>query len=207
MPQVKKEQVARKIISAARKEFLSKGFNDASLRNIASASGVSLANLYSYHKNKDALFYSVVSKVKQDFDFIADFFKNYHPEGSDFDSLQTEVERARNIAPYIVQRRIELQLILSKSAGSSLENFSEEVVEGYVRNCRNLVDHVHSQNKMKYVPADFFHATIGRMGINALKEITRKKVSEEEIADRAEELARYNYFGFKGLAGYQSNNE
>ena len=207
MPQVKKEQVSRRISSAARKEFLRKGFNDASLRNIASASGVSLSNLYSYHENKDSLFCSVVSEVKQDFDFIADFFNNYRPDGSDFDSLQTEVERARGIAPYIRQRRIELQLILNKSMGSSLEDFSEQVVAGYVRNCRNLVDHVHSKNRVKYVPTDFFFSSIARMGISALKEITREKKSEEEIADRAEELARYNYFGFRGLAGYPLTNE
>ena len=46
----------QKILEAARKEFLAKGFQSASLRNIVKTAGVTTGAFYGYYKSKEELF-------------------------------------------------------------------------------------------------------------------------------------------------------
>ena len=49
-----------KIIESAKKEFLEKGFMNASLRTIAANAGVTTGAMYRHFKDKDALFCALV---------------------------------------------------------------------------------------------------------------------------------------------------
>ncbi len=51
-----KSDTYKKIIPAAKKEFLSKGFEKASMRSIASGAGMSAAGLYRHFADKEAMF-------------------------------------------------------------------------------------------------------------------------------------------------------
>jgi len=58
--QTKKEVVQKAIVQAASKEFLDKGFEKASLRQIVKNAGTTLGNFYNYYDNKEALYASIV---------------------------------------------------------------------------------------------------------------------------------------------------
>ena len=60
MPQVQKKEVRDNIVDSARKEFLDKGFKNASMRTIALKSKVTVGNLYRYFRNKDELLEVIV---------------------------------------------------------------------------------------------------------------------------------------------------
>ena len=53
--QTLKEDVREKIIDSAKNEFLEKGIERASMRDIAAGSGMTVGNLYRYFKNKEEL--------------------------------------------------------------------------------------------------------------------------------------------------------
>lgn len=59
--QVLKEQVRSRIISAARAEFLKKGYTQASMRIVAESSDITVGNIYRYFSSKQTLFEEVVS--------------------------------------------------------------------------------------------------------------------------------------------------
>ena len=50
------DALAAKLLEAAKTEFLTKGFRNASLRNIAASAGVTTGAIYRYYANKEALF-------------------------------------------------------------------------------------------------------------------------------------------------------
>jgi AcrR family transcriptional regulator len=50
----------RKIESAALQVFVKQGFHGTSIRDIANASGVSIGNIYTYYKTKEALYLAIV---------------------------------------------------------------------------------------------------------------------------------------------------
>ena len=52
-----------KIISAARKEFLDRGFEDASMRRIAADAGLTVSALYKHFPGKEEMFAALVQPV------------------------------------------------------------------------------------------------------------------------------------------------
>ena len=63
MAQVLKEETRKKIIEAAKDEFLHYGYDDANMRRIAIKSNMTVGNLYRYFKNKEDINYQIVSGV------------------------------------------------------------------------------------------------------------------------------------------------
>ncbi len=57
--QTKKTELEEKILNAARRAFLSDGYDKSSLRRIAKEVGITVGNLYHYFKNKDDLYMTV----------------------------------------------------------------------------------------------------------------------------------------------------
>ncbi|GLI58137.1 TetR family transcriptional regulator [Propionigenium maris DSM 9537] len=70
--QVKKEEVRKKILKAAIKEFKNSGYKNATMRKISNSSGIPIGNLYRYYQNKETLFNSIVADV---YDELKDLFK------------------------------------------------------------------------------------------------------------------------------------
>lgn len=61
--QTLKENVLQRILLTARKEFISQGVKDTSIRTIASKANVSVGNIYKYFKSKDELFCAVLQPL------------------------------------------------------------------------------------------------------------------------------------------------
>lgn len=56
------EKLAADLLEAGKKEFLEKGFQGASLRNIAASLGVTTGAIYRYYSDKEALFEALVEE-------------------------------------------------------------------------------------------------------------------------------------------------
>jgi AcrR family transcriptional regulator len=202
VPQVKKAEVEKRLLNSARDEFLSHGFQAASLRNIAKAANVSLANVYSYAKDKDDLFRRVLMPVVSDIDRVEKYFSAYTPAGNDFDSLDKETEQLRSGVSYIYAHRAEFALLLNQSSGSTLENYPEKIVRGYAENCGRFLDHVKKSNPQVHFvgPSNFFFESVARFALKTISEMLRQKFSKKAMESVATEIAAYNFHGFRGMA-------
>ena len=56
-------ETKKKLLESAKKEFLEKGFNGASLRSIAANAGVTTGAMYRHFKDKNAFFCALVDDV------------------------------------------------------------------------------------------------------------------------------------------------
>lgn len=65
-------ETKNKLLVAARKEFLAKGYERASLRVMSKDAGYTAGLIYSYFKNKDDLFNAITGKVKVNIDGARD---------------------------------------------------------------------------------------------------------------------------------------
>ncbi|MEY8353115.1 TetR/AcrR family transcriptional regulator [Lachnospiraceae bacterium 54-53] len=84
MPKDKRESHER-IIPAAKKEFLEKGFEKASMRSIASAAGMTSAGLYRHFADKEDMFSALVEPVLEEVKARYQLFKE-----RDYDLLERE---------------------------------------------------------------------------------------------------------------------
>ncbi len=55
MPQILKEQLRTRILDSARSEFVRRGFQQASMRDIAASAGTTVGNLYRYYPGKEEI--------------------------------------------------------------------------------------------------------------------------------------------------------
>lgn len=70
MPKLAQDQIQKRmrlVEDAAIELFKARGFNGVGLRQIATAAGVSLGNIYNYYKTKEQLFDSILERLHSEF--------------------------------------------------------------------------------------------------------------------------------------------
>ena len=75
MAQKLKDGLRQAIIDAAKEEFLEKGYENASMRNIASKAGITVGNIYRYFESKEDLNERILAETSQELLQILDSLK------------------------------------------------------------------------------------------------------------------------------------
>lgn len=121
------------IHAAAMQEFLEKGFQSASLRNIVKAAGVTTGALYGYYDSKEELFEALVS---EQYDYLMDRFCEAQQEFADLppeaqpDQLSTiSGECMHDMLLYAYEHLNEFKLILCRSEGTRFSKLIDEMAE------------------------------------------------------------------------------
>lgn len=119
-----------KIMAAAKEEFLEKGYEKASMRSIADRCGMTAAGIYRHCKDKEDLFYQLVSPAEEKLMAWA----NNH-----INRYEKEVKKTRKIVwhdSYIdMMKEViypdmeDYHLLIAKSKGTKYENFLHDMTE------------------------------------------------------------------------------
>lgn len=121
------------ILHAAEIEFLEKGFQNASLRNIVKEAGVTTGAFYRYYPSKDALFAALVEPhanyVKglflsaiETWNALPDTEKPYHMDNCSGPCIDAMLD-------YIYEHYTNFKLLICSSSGTTFENFIHDLVE------------------------------------------------------------------------------
>ncbi|NLN87303.1 MAG: TetR family transcriptional regulator [Syntrophomonadaceae bacterium] len=119
-----KEEIKNSIISAALDEFEEKGFNDASIRNIAKNAGIATGNLYRYFDGKEQLFNHIMEPVSER--FIGLIFSDFKADSKNLPVLADVVDKIMN---FYEQYSREFMILLDKSEGSVYQNLKEDLID------------------------------------------------------------------------------
>ncbi len=121
------------IIRAAFEEFLSCGFQNASLRKITEKAGVTTGAIYTRYKNKDALFVSLLQ------DFLGGLEEKFSPALAEYETAERlgttdALLRAIDFEEHIyfdllTEHPDECTLFFSRSDGSSVEAMLNSMME------------------------------------------------------------------------------
>ena len=122
-----------KIQEAAMSEFLDKGFQGASLRQIVKQAGVTTGALYGYFSSKEALFASIVEphaaalmgRFMEAQTAFAEMPEKEQPEHMGLESSQC----VHWMVDYICQHRQAVKLLLCRAEGTGYEQFIHNMVE------------------------------------------------------------------------------
>ncbi len=131
MPKDKSEN-HEKIVAAALEEFRTYGFEDASMRRIAEACGMSASGLYKHFPSKEDMFSSLVKPAVDGLmnlyhEIEKEYFDDLSVRGkADVSNSKGELVRAME---YIYDHLEEFELIICKSKGSVYENFKHDIAD------------------------------------------------------------------------------
>ncbi|MCR5216595.1 MAG: TetR/AcrR family transcriptional regulator [Lachnospiraceae bacterium] len=124
-------ETKEKIIHAAKEEFIQHGYENASLRRIASFVGISAAALYRHFCSKEEIFDAVVAPAVQDWEqFIAE---EIHEENTILQKKNVEAiwgaqSKIEPIIDMIYANFPEQKLLFFGSVGTKYENYLYQIV-------------------------------------------------------------------------------
>ena len=129
----KSNATLEKIHEAAMAEFLDKGFQGASLRQIVKNAGVTTGAFYGYFSSKEALFASIVEphaaalmgRFMEAQTSFSELPEQEQPEHMGLESSQC----VHWMVDYICDHRESVKLLLCKAEGTSYEHFVHNMVE------------------------------------------------------------------------------
>lgn len=193
----------RKILEVGKKEFLAKGFKDASLRKIVADAGFTKGAFYGYYLDKAALFEALVSSAA---DGLVDMFKaaqdahfDLIPTGNIAKSRELSTEYLRHFLNYVYDNFDEFKLVICCSEGTKYANYIHELVELEVKRAEKYYALLREKNKLQGSVSHELHHMITSAYFTAAFETVVYDMSREKAMGYIEELAAFFNSGWEGI--------
>lgn len=118
-----------RLIEAARREFIEKGYSKASLRSICADAEVTTGALYFFFKDKDDLFEEVMKEPLGELYSVVKMHFAAEAQTEEWDGdITGDIDAAAKIIRVLFRRRDLFLMLLTKAQGSRLENIKDEFV-------------------------------------------------------------------------------
>lgn len=195
-----------KILQSAKKEFLEKGFTGASLRTIASNAGLTTGAMYRHFEDKNELFCALVDEaIETTANMINSGGMEAHmssPSGGiGEEHYQQENFLMKGFLSYIYANFDAYTLLLTKAAGSTHENFLDEMCDLFTKNCLETVnwmkDHFGVTKQIDEMSIHVLATSI----VTAYAEVILHKMPKEEAVIFLENIQDFFHFGFMHMLG------
>ena len=180
-----KTQSHERIQKVAKEEFLQKGFQKASLREIGRKAGLTPSALYRHYPSKEAMFSSLVDPFIQETLSEAqrheeNAYKNFDQNAS-ADSMVTD-NAVRVFKHLIANHRDELRLIVCCSAGTKYENFVHDLVSMETRGTLKAFDYIRQSGiPIKPISEDEIHVLLSAYLTAVLEPIAHDWPTEKAL--------------------------
>jgi len=193
------------IITAARNEFMTYGFADASMRRIAAAAGMSVAGLYKHFANKEEMFAALVEPACQG--LMALYRQEETAERAALqDGVLTdkweEGGEAKLAMTYIYDHLDAFRLLICKSSGTRYESFLHDLAVEEEKTTIALMDILRNNGMpINTVNPEEFHLLV-TANVNAIFQAVEHNFTREEAMHYADTLDVFFTRGWQVFFGY-----
>lgn len=199
------EGVAERIVDAAKREFLDKGYVEASLRTIAAEADTSTNSIYVRFGDKEGLFSAIVEPVLNEmterFIRIQERFHLMTPEEQAERMPKYADGGTSELIDYIYEHLEEFRLLLDASYGTRFHNFVDELVRIEVEYTYKFMEAVGYSDKFGDAVTQKLLHIVTTSRFESIFEIIRHGMSREEATEYIELLSRYHRCGFIEIFG------
>ena len=194
------EGVYEAVLECAKKEFLEKGYKDASLRTIAQEAGTSTSSIYTRFGDKEGLFRAIVEPVAEEMKrMFLEIQENFHQ----LDDNVQEAEMGQytslhqmELLDYIYDHFDEFRLLLDGAEGTQFACFLDELVDIEVDYTYKYMEVIGCESvKSGLVTEDFIHIIVTAY-FNGMFEVVRHNMSKADAVKYVKLLNRYHMQGF-----------
>ena len=194
------EGVYEAVLACAKKEFLEKGYKDASLRVIAQAAGTSTGSIYTRFKDKAGLFNAIVGPAADQLkDMFVEIQENFHSLDDSTQEAEMGEYTSRHqmeMLEYIYDHFDEFRLLLDCSDGTRFSGFVDELVDIEVEYTYKYMEVINCESvKSGVVTEDFIHIIVTAY-FNGMFEVVRHNMSRDDARKYIRLLNRYHMQGF-----------
>lgn len=199
------EGVAERIVDAAKRELLDKGYVEASLRTIAAEADTSTNSIYVRFGDKEGLFSAIVEPVLNEmterFIRIQERFHLMTPEEQAERMPKYADGGTSELIDYMYEHLEEFRLLLDASYGTRFHNFVDELVRIEVEYTYKFMEAVGYSDKFGDAVTQKLLHIVTTSRFESIFEIIRHGMSREEATEYIELLSRYHRCGFIEIFG------
>ncbi len=196
-------ETQKKILEIGKREFLKKGFKDASLRKIVEEAGFTKGAFYGYYPDKAALFEALVSEAAdglvEKFKAAQDAHFELIPAGKTTESRNLSTEYLRYFMNYVYEYFDEFKLVLCCSEGTKYANYIHDLVVLDVERTEKYYQILREQGKITGNVSSELHHMITSAYFTAVFETVVHDMTREQAMKYIEELAVFFNSGWEGL--------
>lgn len=193
----------KKILDVGKKEFLAKGFKDASLRGIVKEAGFTQGAFYGYYPDKAALFEALVSDAA---DRLLDQFKaaqqahyDLIPEDKTSQCRKLSTDCLNYFINYIYDNFDAFKLIVCCSEGTKYSSYVHDLVELEVAQTEDYYNQLRKLGKVEGLISHELHHMITSAYFTAVFETVAHDMTREHAVEYVNELATFFNCGWEGL--------
>ena len=191
----KSEDTRQRILNTAKEEFLERGYNDASVRNIAKRAKLTTGAIFRYFPDKESLF---VELVKPAADHMLAAYQDGGQRGFDLLSegehrniWDISEEVLNSLVDYIFENSDTFSLLINKSAGSSYENFADKIIEEETGQTYKFMQEMEKRGyKCRALKRDEIHILISAQ-YHAFFEIVRHRMEKTAAIEKVHIIADF----------------
>ncbi len=196
-------QTQQKILEVGKKEFLEKGFKDASLRKIVGDAGFTKGAFYGYYPDKAALFEALVcdaaNGLTEQFKAAQDAHFDLIPEGKTDKSRELSTKYLLDFVNYVYDHFDEFKLIICCSEGTKYANYIHELVELDIVRTEKYYAIIKERGRMTGSVSKELHHMITSAYFTAVFETIVHDMSRERAIGYVKELSVFFNSGWDGL--------
>ena len=186
-----------KIIEAMREEFLTHGYEKASLNRISAKVGISTAGLYRHFEGKEDMFYFLVKDTLDDFAKLnsretkqMSTDEDYDPFRSDWPSIWTD---------FLYDHYEGVKLLICCSEGSRFASFEDELIRIETEGNKAYAEALRAAGKTVRPISDMQWHILSTAYVHLVLEAVRHDMSREDAYDHMQFVADLLYPGWKKL--------
>ena len=188
-----------KIIRCMKEEFLTFGYEKASLNRVSAKVGITTAGLYKHFRNKEDMFFSLVKDTLDAFHSVA---------ASSTHQMETETEYnpfdddwAMFWVDFIYKHYVGVKLLICCSKGSAYENFEEDLIRKEAEANKEYADILRASGKMKKEISDMQWHILATAYVHLIFEVVRHDMTREEAIEHMQFVRDLLYPGWRQIYG------
>ena len=195
------EEFDRVILECAEREFLDKGFGEASLRTIAGKAGVSTSTIYTRYVDKEGLFRFLVEPAARAMvEYVDSSLAGFEalPEQEQLDRRADLSDQGLGVLVDMIYEQFDrLQLLVTCGPANFYHDFLEKIVERDMQCMRKFLTVSHSRAYAAGEITDGFLHVVTSAFYSGVFEVVIQKMPREEGENYINQLRRFYNSGWK----------
>ena len=187
-----------KILEIGKKEFLDKGFKEASLNEIVEKAGFTKGAFYGYYPTKESLF-EVINEFNEKFKKAKDDHFNLILQNKASRTINLSTDYLKYFVNYVYDHFDVFKLILCCSNGTKYNNYIHDLVVQDIIWTEEFFKILKAKNKIRGNISKELHHMIISAYFTAAFETVVHDMKREEAIKYIEELATFFNAGWKSL--------
>ncbi len=189
-----------KIIRCMKEEFLTFGYEKASLNRVSAKVGITTAGLYKHFRNKEDMFFCLVKDTLDAFHSVTagsayqmETEKGYNPFDTDWAMFWVDL---------IYEHYDGVKLLICCAKGSAYESFEEDLIRKEAEADREYANILRSSGRMKKDISCMQWHILATAYIHLIFEVVRHDMTREDAAEHMRFVKDLLYPGWMRIYGF-----